>query len=158
MVRRRLTCIAALVATLLASGCQRRTTERAEANRQPRVAAAASKPNIVLIVLDDTGFAEIGAFGSEIRTPNVDALAREGLRYNNFNTKAICSATRAALLTGRNSHTVRMENVASMQPVPDPTDDFDRGMKALTAKSKADRVALKLPKVFEKIDLSATDP
>ncbi|MBN8830427.1 MAG: arylsulfatase [Sphingomonadales bacterium] len=73
----------------------------------------AARPNILLIVLDDVGFSDFGAFGSEIRTPNIDALARQGLRYNRFDTKSICSPTRAALLTGRNNQTVHMEDLAA---------------------------------------------
>lgn len=65
-------------------------------------------PNVIYILLDDTGFADLGSYGSEIHTPNIDALASEGLRFNNFNSRAICSPTRAALLSGRNSHTVGM--------------------------------------------------
>lgn len=84
--------------------------------------AQSSKPNIVMIVLDDIGFADFRAYGSEIRTPNIDALAQEGLRYNHFDTKAICSATRAALLTGRNNQTVRIENITSLRKEPDPND------------------------------------
>lgn len=63
-------------------------------------------PNIIYIVLDDLGFADLGCFGSEIRTPNMDAIAYDGLRFNNFHTTAICSATRASLLTGANHHAV----------------------------------------------------
>src|SRR5262245_13841094 len=66
--------------------------------------AAAGSPNVIYIVLDDTGFADLHCFGSEIQTPNIDSLAAGGLRYNNFHTKAVCSPSRAALLTGRNSH------------------------------------------------------
>lgn len=68
------------------------------------VAAPAGAPNIVVIVLDDVGFADLGAYGSEIRTPSLDALAAEGLRYVNFRTCAMCSPTRAALMTGLNHH------------------------------------------------------
>lgn len=64
------------------------------------------KPNILLIVLDDVGFAQLGCCGSSIRTPNIDRLAKEGLQYVNFHTEAICSPSRAALLTGRNAHSV----------------------------------------------------
>lgn len=64
------------------------------------------KPNVIYILLDDTGFAQLGCYGSTINTPNMDRLAREGLRYNNFHTTAVCSATRASLLTGANHHSV----------------------------------------------------
>lgn len=63
-------------------------------------------PNVVMIVLDDMGFAQLGCFGSDIDTPNVDRLAANGLRYNRFHVTAICSPTRACLLTGRNHHNV----------------------------------------------------
>lgn len=67
-------------------------------------AAKAGSPNVVVIVLDDVGFADLGAYGSEIRTPHLDGLAAAGLRYTNFRTCAMCSPTRAALMTGLNSH------------------------------------------------------
>ncbi len=60
--------------------------------------------NVVVILLDDVGFAQIGCFGSDIRTPVFDRLAAGGLRYRDFHTTAICSPTRACLLTGRNHH------------------------------------------------------
>jgi arylsulfatase len=65
-------------------------------------------PNVVLVVLDDVGFAQLGCFGSEIETPCIDALAAGGLRYNRFHVTALCSPTRACLLTGRNHHRVGM--------------------------------------------------
>lgn len=71
-----------------------------------------NRPNIVYILLDDTGFSDLGTYGSEIATPNMDKLARDGLRYNHFESRAICSPTRAALLTGRNSQTVGMMDLA----------------------------------------------
>ncbi|MGN0553264.1 MAG: arylsulfatase, partial [Oscillospiraceae bacterium] len=72
---------------------------------------AVKRPNVVYIVLDDIGFAQLGCYGSNIETPNIDALAAGGLRYNNFHTTAICSATRASLLTGANHHTVGIRTV-----------------------------------------------
>ncbi len=82
-----------------------------------------ARPNIVLIVLDDTGFSDLGAYGSEIRTPHIDALAASGLRYNRFDTKAVCSPTRAALLTGRNNQTVQMADLPTVTRRDDPTRD-----------------------------------
>ncbi|SDI27190.1 arylsulfatase [Alteribacillus persepolensis] len=75
------------------------------------------QPNIVYIVLDDVGFSDLGCYGSEIKTPNMNRLAENGLRYNNFNATPLCSPTRASLLTGRNNHSVGMGSVA----------DFDLG-------------------------------
>ncbi|HPE62958.1 MAG TPA: arylsulfatase, partial [Methanothrix sp.] len=74
----------------------------------PEVAVQPPKgaPNVVFIVLDDVGFGQIGCFGGPIETPNIDRLAAGGLRYNNFHTTAMCSPTRACLLTGRNHHSV----------------------------------------------------
>ena len=71
------------------------------------------RPNIIYILLDDAGFADLGSYGSEIDTPHMDQLALQGLRYNHFETRAICSPTRAALLTGRNSQTVGMMDLAT---------------------------------------------
>jgi arylsulfatase A-like enzyme len=70
-------------------------------------------PNIVLIVLDDTGFAHLGCYGSELATPAIDRLAAGGLRYTGFHTTALCSPSRAALLTGRNPHAVGMRGVSN---------------------------------------------
>jgi arylsulfatase len=68
--------------------------------------AGPGAPNILLILLDDVGFADLGCYGGEIPTPNIDAVAASGLRYTSFRTTAVCSATRAALLTGLNHHSV----------------------------------------------------
>jgi arylsulfatase A-like enzyme len=77
----------------------------------------AGAPNILVIVLDDTGFAQLGCFGAPIDTPNIDRLAANGQRYTNFHVTPLCSPTRASLLTGRNNHTVGMGCLA----------DFDTG-------------------------------
>ena len=70
------------------------------------VKAPAGAPNIIWILLDDVGYGASAAFGGVIRTPTLDSLANNGLRYTNFHTAAICAPTRSALLTGRNSHFV----------------------------------------------------
>ncbi|HEX9511233.1 MAG TPA: arylsulfatase [Puia sp.] len=70
------------------------------------VKAPTGAPNIIWIILDDVGYGASGAFGGVIRTPTLDSLANNGLRYTNFHTAAICAPTRSALLTGRNSHFV----------------------------------------------------
>jgi arylsulfatase len=66
--------------------------------------ARADAPNVLVFLLDDVGFAQLGCFGSDIATPTFDRLAAGGLRYRDFHTTAICSPTRACLLTGRNHH------------------------------------------------------
>ena len=75
------------------------------------VQASAGAPNIVLVVLDDVGFAHLGCYGSDIATPRIDALARGGLRFTNFHTTSMCSPTRAALLTGRQHHAAGMGTI-----------------------------------------------
>ncbi|RAY12739.1 arylsulfatase [Actinomadura craniellae] len=71
-------------------------------------------PNIVAIVLDDTGFAQLGCFGSDVATPYMDRLAAGGLRYNRFHVTALCSPTRASFLTGRNHHAIGMGFLADI--------------------------------------------
>ena len=71
-------------------------------------------PNVVYIVLDDIGFAHLGCYGSDIETANMDRLAAGGLRYNNFHTTALCSPTRACLLTGRNHHSVGVGRITEL--------------------------------------------
>ena len=78
----------------------------------PRAASAApfrsGAPNVVVVVFDDLGFGLFGSYGSDLVTPTVDAVAERGLRFANFHTTAVCSPTRACLLTGRNHHRVGM--------------------------------------------------
>jgi arylsulfatase A-like enzyme len=70
-------------------------------------------PNVIVIVLDDVGFADLGCYGSTIATPNLDRLAAGGLRYTNFHCTPMCSPTRACLLTGRNHHSAGMASLAN---------------------------------------------
>jgi len=79
----------------------------------PDPPAGLGGPNVVMVVLDDTGFAHFGCYGSELATPHIDRLARGGLRYTSFHTTALCSPSRAALLTGRNPHAVGMRGVSN---------------------------------------------
>lgn len=68
----------------------------------------AGAPNIVIVMLDDVGFSTAGVFGGMAETPVMDQLANNGLRYTNFHTTGLCAPSRAALLTGRNHHSVNM--------------------------------------------------
>jgi arylsulfatase len=68
----------------------------------------AGAPNVLVILLDDVGFAASSAFGGPCATPTAERLAGDGLKYNRFHTTALCAPTRAALLSGRNHHTVGM--------------------------------------------------
>ena len=89
-----------------------RTYRESTPARQQPVRAPAGAPSIIFVVLDDVGFADLGCYGSDIETPNLDRLASGGLRYTNFHTTAMCSPTRACLLTGRNSHAVGVGSIA----------------------------------------------
>jgi arylsulfatase A-like enzyme len=75
-------------------------------NYPQQVQAAKGLPNVLIILLDDVGFGMAGTFGGPVPTPNLDKLAANGLKYNRFHTTALCSPTRAALLTGRNHYSV----------------------------------------------------
>jgi len=72
-------------------------------------------PNVVVVVLDDTGFAQLGCYGSDIDTPNMDALAAGGLQFTNFHVTPLCSPTRASLLTGRSQHRAGMRGLSNFR-------------------------------------------
>jgi len=74
----------------------------------------AGAPNVLVVLIDDVGFGASSAFGGPVDTPTADRLAGEGLRYNRFHTTALCAPTRAALLTGRNHHTVNMGAITEL--------------------------------------------
>jgi arylsulfatase A-like enzyme len=80
----------------------------------PEPAPPAGAPNVVLVVLDDVGYAQLGCYGSDIETPVLDDLAANGVRLSNFHTTSLCSPTRACLLTGRNHHRSGMGRVADL--------------------------------------------
>lgn len=81
------------------------STENTEPPAPFNVTAPEDAPNVVIILIDDLGLGATSAFGGPIKTPTMDKLATNGLRYNNFNTTALCSPTRMAIKTGRNHHT-----------------------------------------------------
>ena len=82
------------------------TVKDSKADFPKQLQPPAGAPNVLIIILDDVGFGHAGAFGGAVPTPTMDRLAAKGLRYNTFHTTALCSPTRAALLTGRNHHSV----------------------------------------------------
>lgn len=82
----------------------------AAASQNPRVER---RPNVVIVMADDVGFSMTSAFGGPVPAPNIERLAREGIRFNRFNTTAQCSPTRAALLTGRNPHRVQVGSIVN---------------------------------------------
>jgi hypothetical protein len=77
-----------------------------------RVVPPKGAPNILLIMTDDTGFGVTSTFGGVVPTPTLDRIAANGLRYTNFNSTALCSPTRAAIITGRNHHSMGFGVVA----------------------------------------------
>src|SRR5262245_9156841 len=77
-----------------------------------RPTPATGAPNVIVMLTDDLGFADLGCYGSEIDTPNLDALAGRGVQFTNFHVTPMCSPTRAALLTGLNSHDAGVGHVA----------------------------------------------
>ncbi len=83
-----------------------RTWQDSKPGKIKGIKAPANAPNVVIVLLDDVGFGAAGTFGGAAPTPTLDRLAQNGLRYNAFHTTALCSPTRAALLTGRNHHSV----------------------------------------------------
>ncbi|MCU1587904.1 MAG: Arylsulfatase [Frankiales bacterium] len=91
-----------------------RLAENSTAWWPPTPQAPAGAPNVVLVVLDDVGFAQLGCYGSRIETPVLDGLAEAGLQFTGFHTTALCSPTRSCLLTGRNHHANGMGRVAEL--------------------------------------------
>jgi arylsulfatase len=85
-----------------------RTVDQSSPSWPEPLRAEEGAPNVLFIVLDDTGFGQLGCYGSPIKTPNLDKLAANGLRYNNMHTTALCSPTRTCILTGRNHHSNHM--------------------------------------------------
>src|SRR5262249_13328978 len=81
-----------------------RTYKDSTPSKIPVVKAPAGAPNALVVLIDDCGFGQWVTLGGTVPTPNLDRLARNGLRYPRFHTTALCSPTRAALLTGRNHH------------------------------------------------------
>src|SRR5688572_26260751 len=90
-----------------------------------QAAAQSIRPNVVLIVTDDVGYGDIGSYGApDIRTPNIDRLAKEGTRFTDFYAAPSCTPTRAALITGRYQQRVRLE-----RPLPSRAQAGDQGLR-----------------------------
>ena len=106
-----------------------RTREESVPHWDLPVRPARTAPNVVIVFMDDMGWSDIGCYGSEIATPNIDALAARGIRLNNYSTHPICSPARAALLTGRNAHSVATGWLVNNNP----------GFPAIRGKSRSTR-------------------
>jgi arylsulfatase len=118
-----------IIATLLAvSSCERRQEPTQEQ-------APLKKPNILVIVADDMGYSDIGAFGGEIITPTLDQLASDGLRLSNFHVLPTCSPSRSVLLSGIDNHLagigtmgeIRTAEMEGQRGTPDSVSRPDRG-------------------------------
>lgn len=122
ITRRNLLLSAAGTAVLAGASCAETsndgTSETSNAKWSPRQFKS-KKPNIVIAILDDVGFGDLGCFGSDVETRCIDALAAKGVRYNNFHVTALCAPTRACLMTGQNAHKVGVGNIAEWgRPLP----------------------------------------
>ena len=96
------------------SGVIGRTYDQSEPAWPEPLRAKEGAPNVLFFILDDTGFGQLGCYGSPINTPNLDALAANGLVYNNMHTTALCSPTRTCVLTGRNHHSNGMAGITEI--------------------------------------------
>src|SRR5690348_4618168 len=96
------------------TGVTKQTLEGSKAAFTQPVKAPSGAPNILLVLIDDAGFGNPSTFGGPVATPTLDKLAAEGLRYNRFHVTALCSPTRAALLSGRNHHAVGFGSISEL--------------------------------------------
>ncbi|MBK6799937.1 MAG: arylsulfatase [Novosphingobium sp.] len=125
------------VAPALAQAAPPAAPAQAQAQAQAQVPAQ-QRPNMLVWMLDDVGFAQLSSFGGLIETPNIDRVAAMGLRYSNYHTAPICSASRAAILTGRNPHTVHMGGHAAAElPYPGYDSRIPASAGTLAANLKA---------------------
>ena len=104
------------------------TSITAAALARPAHGATARRPNIVLILADDMGFSDLGCYGGEIRTPNIDSLAANGVRFTQFYNTARCCPRRASLLSGLYPHQAGVGHmVDNPKPSPGYRGDLSRG-------------------------------
>jgi arylsulfatase A-like enzyme len=109
--------VSCLLLTLIASACTKKqaTTEperpAEQATASKPVEKAERPPNFIVVLLDDVGYADLGAYGSEVNTPSIDRLATNGIQFSNYHTAATCSPTRSMLLTGLDNHLTGMGNM-----------------------------------------------
>ena len=91
-----------------------RTTDESSPAWPALTRAPKGTPNVLFVVLDDTGYGQLGCYGSPIATPNFDALASNGLRFSNMHTTALCSPSRSCIITGRNHHSNGMAAITEL--------------------------------------------
>ena len=95
--------------------------------------ASPERPNILLIVADDLGYADLGVYGSDIETPNIDALAGRGMLFTQFHTAPMCAPTRAMLLSGNNNHVAGMANQQREGILGRPYPGYENGLSERVA-------------------------
>ena len=114
--------LALLAASVLAGAVPAAAQPAATANPVPAAPTPAQqqqRPNVLVWMMDDVGFAQLSCFGGLVQTPNIDRVAKVGLRYSNYHTAPVCSAARASFLTGRMPHSVGLGNhAATARPYP----------------------------------------
>ena len=111
-----------MVAAIICTAVTLATSAVASAQEKPR------RPNVVIILGDDMGFSDMGMFGSEIKTPNLDALAKDGVRFTSFYTHASCSPTRSMLLSGVDTH---INGIGNMDEWTAPRPEGRAGLRRL---------------------------
>ena len=104
--------IAAFALLTIFVSCQ---SEKKKSKEETAKVKETKKPNVLILLADDMGYGDIGAYGSEIQTPNVDRLASEGIQYTNFHVGAACSPTRTMLMTGVDNHRAGLGNMTEIQ-------------------------------------------
>lgn len=111
-----------LTGTLSACG----STNAAPNQQSSAVAETQAQPNIMMVLLDDLGYSDLGVYGGEAETPNIDALAQEGTQFTNFHAYPLCAPTRAALMTGQDPHQVGLGSMENLTPpgVPQTTPGY----------------------------------
>lgn len=107
--------VAALVLAIIGCGEAATKGPALESPVPDETRVSDARPNILLIVADDLGFTDLGAFGGEISTPHLDRLARDGLRLTNFHAGPSCAPTRAMLLTGTDNHRAGMGSQSGLE-------------------------------------------
>ena len=111
-----------LILTLLCAGCSKSSSESQVDGGQ------INRPNILLIVADDLGYADLGVYGSDIQTPNIDALAAEGMLFTQFHTAPYCAPTRAMLLSGNNNHVAGMARQCEIEVLDSPFPGYENSL------------------------------
>lgn len=108
-------CASAILTTTLMGCSARESSEPATVSSEVRaVAEETTQPNVLMILLDDLGYTDLGSFGGEVETPNIDALAADGTQFTNFHAYPLCAPTRAALMTGQNPHKVGLGSMEGL--------------------------------------------